>query len=216
MKVFGLRLSPFVRKVLIVANLKGIDVDFRMVRPHGDDPDFRATSPFGLIPAIDDDGFCLSDSSAIILYLDRRTPTPPLLPSDAQAYGRALWLEEFGDSILGKACGGYAAQVAFMPKIYNKPSDDVVIKKLLEKDIPAVLDYLESVIPGSGFLTGPDFGLADASVVSALMALMLARYTIDEERWPKTTAYIKQALAHPAVSGEVERMVQAAKEFGIL
>lgn len=216
MKVFGTPLSPFVRKVLIVAHLKGIDVDFKMVRPHADDADFRAASPFGLVPAIEDGGFTLSDSSAIILYLERRYPTPPLLPADAKAYGRALWLEEFGDSVLGKACGSYAAQLIFIPKLYNRPTDEAIVKKLVEEDIPAALTYLESVIPGSGFLTGSDFGIADASVISALTALTLASYTIDEKRWPKTSAYAKKAMAHSAVAGEVERMIQTAKTVGLL
>lgn len=216
MKVFGIPLSPFVRKVLIVANLKGLDVDFRTTRPHGDDPEFRAASPFGLIPAIDDEGFCLSDSSAIALYLDRRFPTPPLLPVEAKAYATALWLDEFGDTVLGKATIGLAAQRSFLPKIYKKTTDEAVVQKLVEKDIPAALDYLETLIPATGYLTGPDLGLADASVLSALMSLTLGHYTIDATRWPKTTAYLDQALAHPAVCVEVERMTQAAQAFGIL
>ncbi len=216
MKIYGTPLSSFARKVLIIAHLKGIDVDFKIVRPHADDAGFRAASPFGLVPAIEDAGFTLSDSSAIALYLERRYPAPPLLPSEPEAYGRALWLEEFGDSILGKACGGYVAQLAYIPKLYNRPTDQAVVKKLQEEDIPAALTYLETVMPSTGYLTGTDLGIADASVISTLMGLELVSYQIDEKRWPKIAAYMEKALAHPAVAGENERMIQTAKTVGIL
>lgn len=215
MKIFGTPLSPFVRKVLIVAHLKGITIEFKMVTPHAEDEAFKAASPFGLVPAIDDDGFLLSDSSAIALYLERRYPTPPLLPGDAKAYGRALWLEEFGDSILGKACGNLAFQTAFAPRLFNRAVDEALVKKYSEEDVPAALTYLESVIPGCGFLTGDDFSLADASVIAALMALTLASYTVEDKQWPKVTSYMKRALEHPAVAGEFERMIQTAKIVGI-
>jgi maleylacetoacetate isomerase/maleylpyruvate isomerase len=49
--------------------------------------EYLAVNPQGLIPALDVDGAVLSQSLAIIEYLDETHPTPPLLPSDA--LGRA-------------------------------------------------------------------------------------------------------------------------------
>jgi maleylacetoacetate isomerase len=44
--------------------------------------DYLALNPQGLIPALATDGTVLSQSLAIIEYLDERYPTPPLLPAD--------------------------------------------------------------------------------------------------------------------------------------
>ena len=49
-------------------------------------PEFRAVSPRGQIPAIDDEGFRLYEATAILEYLDDRYPTTPLLfPPDVHA-----------------------------------------------------------------------------------------------------------------------------------
>jgi maleylacetoacetate isomerase len=57
-------------------------------------PDYLAVNPHGLIPALEIDGVALSQSIAIIEYLDERFPTPSLLPSDplARAHVRSMAL----------------------------------------------------------------------------------------------------------------------------
>ncbi len=72
MKLYGTSLSPFVRKVLVVLAEKGVEVQHVPLRFHDPDPRFQAASPLGKIPALDDDGFLLADSSAIIHYLERK------------------------------------------------------------------------------------------------------------------------------------------------
>ena len=57
-------------------------------------PEFRALNPDALMPVLDDDGRVLTQSLAIIEYLDETHPEPPLLPRDAldRAYVRAFAL----------------------------------------------------------------------------------------------------------------------------
>jgi glutathione S-transferase len=54
MKVLGIPLSPYVRKVVAVLNAKGIDYELDPIMPGGDDPEFRAVSPLGKIPVLID------------------------------------------------------------------------------------------------------------------------------------------------------------------
>ena len=56
------------------------------------DPPYRAVNTQGLVPALVDDGRLLTQSLAIIEYLEERYPIPPLLPADPadRAYVRAL------------------------------------------------------------------------------------------------------------------------------
>jgi maleylacetoacetate isomerase len=56
---------------------------------------FRALNPAGLVPVLEDDGVALTQSIAILEYLEERHPEPPLLPRDAaeRAWVRALALD---------------------------------------------------------------------------------------------------------------------------
>lgn len=90
MIVYGTGYSPYVRKVLVSLVEKGVAYEHRPVMFHAPDQDFQACSPLGKIPAIEDDGFRLADSSAILWYLERKHPTPALVPADPKALGRAV------------------------------------------------------------------------------------------------------------------------------
>ena len=89
MKIYGFPLSPFVRKVMLVAHEKNLENEIVPANPMQPSEDFLAASPYGKIPAIDDDGFQLADSTAIAVYLDAKHPAPALLPADPQARARA-------------------------------------------------------------------------------------------------------------------------------
>ena len=92
MKIYGFPLSPFVRKVMVVAQEKGIDAEIVPANPAHPTEEFLAASPYGKIPAMDDEGFCLADSSAIAHYLDAKHPDPALLPADPKEEIKAISL----------------------------------------------------------------------------------------------------------------------------
>ena len=73
-------------RVRIALNLKGIDYESRPVDLRGDaqkSADYRALNPQGLVPMLEIDGHRLTQSMAIINYLDLRYPNQPLLPASA-------------------------------------------------------------------------------------------------------------------------------------
>ena len=99
MQAFGGLISPYVRKVCLVATLKDIPYELVLASPHNALPDFVAASPFGKIPAIKDGDFSLCDSTAIIAYLEAKYPANPVIPADPQTRGRTIWFDEFADTI---------------------------------------------------------------------------------------------------------------------
>ena len=83
-------------RLRIALNLKGLVPDRRYIHlannAHRTD-EYLAVNPQGLVPyMIDDDGFELSQSLAIIEYLDETHPEPPLMPTDtkARAFARSV------------------------------------------------------------------------------------------------------------------------------
>src|SRR5262245_47911583 len=103
MNIYGVPLSVHTRKVIVAARLKGVPSDVQVVvpvAPDGTPPNWRDLSPTGLIPAIEEDGFRLADSTAIIHYMEHKYPKPPLLPSDAKELGAALFLDAWAGSEL--------------------------------------------------------------------------------------------------------------------
>ena len=100
MIVYGPSLSPYVRKVLVFAAEKGIAVEQSTATRGPDaDPAYLAASPFRKIPALKDGDFLLSDSSAIVAYLDKLKPEPALIPAGAQDCGRAYPKNDFSASV---------------------------------------------------------------------------------------------------------------------
>ena len=205
MIVYGSSLSPFVRKVLAFAAEKGIEVESKPVGLGSEDPEFREASPFGKIPGFRDGDFAISDSSAIIAYLDAIRPEPNLIPADPKARARTIWYEEFADTILC-ACG---AKMFFnrvvAPRFLGREGDLAAADAAERDELPKLLDYLERVIPESGFLVEDRLTLADIAVASPFANLGHLQVAVDGGRWPKVAAYAERMLARPSFSRHVER-----------
>lgn len=73
-------------RVRIALNLKGVEYESRQVDLRDDaqkSAEYRALNPQGLVPMLEIDGHRLTQSLAIINYLDIRYPVPPLIPAAA-------------------------------------------------------------------------------------------------------------------------------------
>ena len=195
MKVFGALLSPFVRKVCVALSEKGMDYELILSSPGSPDPDFVAASPFGKIPAIKDGDYTLADSSAIIAYMDAKQPSPALLPAEAQARGRAMWFDEFADTIFAASGLKILFNRLVAPKLLKLPFDENVALQG-EAELPHIFDYLEGVAPESGWLIG-DFSLGDISVASMLRSMTYVGFGPDAANYPRTAAWYGRVTARP-------------------
>ncbi len=91
--LYGYFRSSAAFRARIALNLKGIAPELRFVhllRNGGEQhtADYKALNPQELIPALMHDGHLITQSLAIVEYLDEIVPTPPLLPRDAPGRAR--------------------------------------------------------------------------------------------------------------------------------
>lgn len=197
MKLYGALLSPFVRKVAVVLAEKGLDYTPARGGPGNTDPEFLAVSPFAKIPAIDDDGFTLADSSAIVHYLEAKYPSPALIPTDPQALGQAVWFDEFGDTIFAASGLKILFNRVVGPRFLGLPGNEALALEG-EAELPRIFAYIESVAPADGWLVGEAFSIADITVASMLCTLRYVGHGANATAYPKTAAWHARALARPS------------------
>ncbi len=142
--IVGSYLSPYVRKVLVCLEIKGIAYEVDHIVPFFGDDRFSRLSPLRRIPVLVDGDLVLSDSSVICQYIEDKQPAPALLPADIRDRARARWLEEFADTRMGDVfIWRLFNQIAIRPSVWGEKGDRALVDRTLKEDVPAVLDYLE-------------------------------------------------------------------------
>lgn len=202
MKIVGSYVSPYVRKVLACLALKDLDYEIDPITPFYGDDQFERLSPLRRIPVLVDEGLTLCDSSVICEYLDEACPHRPVLPSGPKERARARWFEEYADTRLGDVfIWGLFYPKFVHPIVWGEPGDQARIAKTLAEDLPRELDYLESELPGEGWLSGDDIGLADIALASFFRNGEHIGVVPDPGRWPGVAGFVGRALAHPCLAG---------------
>lgn len=199
--IVGSYLSPYVRKVLVCLDLKGIGYRIDPIVPFFGNDEFTAISPVRRIPVLIDDFVTLSDSTVICEYLEERYPNPPLYPSTPEVRARARWLEEFADTRMGEVfIWRFFNEIVIKKFVWGEETDASVVKNTLDTEIPQVLDYLESEMPSKGGFFFGGIGIADIAVATFFRNAGFAGFTIDAQRWPIAAEFVARTLDHPSFS----------------
>lgn len=213
--IYGGSVSPFVRKVRVMLAEKGLDYSIEQISPFRPPPDFRDISPLGRIPAFRDTDLAepnhLSDSSVICDYLEHKFPAPALYPSDPYTRARALWFEEYADTIMAENIGRGFFFERFVKRLMKSEPDETVCHRTLTEKLPPLFDYLEKELGDRRYIVGDEFSIADISVATMLVNFEHCGESVDAARWPKLAAYIGRIHARPSFEtliGEERPFVQ--------
>jgi maleylpyruvate isomerase len=208
-KLHGYFRSSASYRVRIALNIKGLAVEHR---PHhlrkGEQraPDYLALNPQGLVPAlVDDEGHVLTQSLAIIEWLDEVWPQPPLLPSDAFARAR---IRAFSQAI---ACDIHPVQnlkvLARLRALHVGDEDVTAWAAWANREGLAACEALIRNEPGP-FCFGEAPTLADICLVPQLANAR--RFGVDLEAFPRLLASEAAARALPAFADAApERQIDA-------
>lgn len=199
MIVHGFFLSSAAYRLRIALNLKGLDPAVRSVHLRRGDQRgeaFAALNPQGLVPALEtDDGAVLTQSLAIVEWLDETFPDPPLLPADAlgRAHARA-----FAQVI---ACDVHPLQnlrvLRYLKKSFGQDQDglDAWCRHWIAPGL-ATCEALVADAPADGFAFGASPGLAEICLVPQMFSA--DRFGLDLAPYPRLRALRERCEALPA------------------
>lgn len=197
--LYGSPLSPFARKVEVVLAEKGLDYDFENVSIMPMPDWFAELSPARRIPVLRDCSIAeegilgtIPDSSAICGYLEKKVPSPPVYPSNAYEYGRALFMEEYADSVMAMLGGMGIFRAVVFPRFQGKESDMDTARRTWREKLPPVLDYLEGALDGNAFYVGAELSIADIAVAAQIGQLDIVAGTPDSSRWPGVVGHYQR------------------------
>jgi len=202
-KLHGAFLSPFVRKARAYCYEKDIAFEAVNVDPARFPADYHLLNPLMRIPALEHGDLRLADSAVICQYLEKRHPEPALYPTDPALFAQALWLEKYADYELAPLCTyGFFRQRLILP-IRGLSGDDALVEAARQQ-VPALFDYLESVLGERHWLVGDQLSIADIAVASQLVNYHHGGETLDADRWPALHAHMTRMLARPSFAGPLE------------
>lgn len=199
MVLHGASASPFVRKVLVALAMKELPYEQIQQLPFTRDVEYRKINPLGKIPTLQDGDLTICDSTVICEYLEDTYPQSPLYPDNSADKARARWFEELGGTRVAELAAGIFFQRFMRPMVLKQDPDEELVEKIINKQLPPILDYLESQVPAEGFIFG-QFLIADMSLVSPFFNAAYAGYEVDNDRWPLFANFIARVKAHPIVS----------------
>lgn len=189
--LIGNPVSPYVRKILAICAVKGIEVAIDPITPFRGDDTFSAISPLRRIPVWIEGEVTLCDSSIIAQYIEETRPEPSVLPGSPKDRAKARWIEEYADTRLFDVLGWKLFfQIAVKPRILKEAMDRDLVEQARAVEIPDTFDYLETVMPDAGFLFGETAGLADFSLAPAFLNARVVGVEVDAARWPKLAGWL--------------------------
>jgi len=186
--------SPYVRKVMALAILRGLDSRIEKIEtnPHASPAGLLADNPLSKVPAlVTDDGLALFDSPVICEYLDSLGDAPPLFPAAGPARWTALRLQAIADGILDAAVG--RRLILPWPQDEGRIAFHTRQKSAVDRAISLLEEEADS-------LEGP-FTIGSLAVGCALGYL---DFRFAAEPWrpaaPRLAAWFATAAAEPALA----------------
>ncbi len=183
------------RKVRIALLEKGLEferINVDLSKREQKNPEYLKIHPFGQLPALDDEGFIVYDSTVINEYLEDEYPYPPLMPSDSEGRARARLLEDFRDTHFNPYC----VQIMYEAR---KPEGERDAQRIdnAKTQISACFDRIERELQGKEYLVG-SFSLADIAFMANLDLLERLSIPVDANKHKHTTAWIARLKARPS------------------
>ena len=174
---------PYCARVRIVLAEKGLEHETVVVDLDDRPAWIYEKNPLGRVPVLEEDSFVLPESAVIMEYLEERYPEPPLWPADPaeRATGRLL-VERFDQ--------------LSRPYYALRRGDEEARDRL-----GGELAKLDSVLAGSPFLSGREFGIADAAYLPWVIRAQ-TMLGVDLDQHSAIAEWLARTSERPSVAAE--------------
>jgi maleylacetoacetate isomerase len=198
-------------RVRIALNLKGLSYDYAPVNlAAGEQREeaYRTLNPQRLVPTLEADGRVLTQSLAILEWLEETHPVPPLLPA-----------EPFDRATVRAMCGVVACDIhplnnlRILKALSAMGQDEAARNAWVERWIAEGFEALEPMVArhGQGWAFGAAPTLADCCLVPQVYSAR--RFGVDLGPYPAISGVAEAAEAHPAfAAAHPSRQPDAPKE----
>ena len=201
LKIWGRKNSSNVRKPLWAAEELGLAYEaidaggaFGVV----DTPEYRAMNPNGRVPVIQDDGFVLWESNAIVRYLAaRHAPDSALYPADPQQRAVADKWMDWTTSSFAEPFRHVFWGVLRTPA---EQQDWVQINGAI-KTVQSLLVMVDEALTRQPYLSGDEFGMGDIPLGSFIYAWF--EMPIERPAMPHLESWYERLKARPAYRSAV-------------
>jgi maleylpyruvate isomerase len=185
-------------RVRIALALKGIDyarAPRNLLAGEQDDPAYRAVNPQGLIPALEVDGTILTQSMAILEWLEERHPAPPLLPATPEDRAIVRGMAAMITADIHPLNNLRVLRRLRRTLGHTQPEIDAWMAHWMAEGFAA----LETLVAqhGDGFAFGDTPTFVDCVLVPQLYSA--GRFGVDVTPYPRLTAAADRLLALDAV-----------------
>jgi glutathione S-transferase len=183
------------RKVRIALLEKGLEfqrINVDLSKREQKNPEYLKIHPFGQIPALDDEGFIIYDSTVINEYLEDEYPYPSLMPKDSEARARARLMEDFRDT-------HFNPYFVHLIQETRKPEGERDAQRIDHAKTAVIqgLERIETELNGNEYLAG-SFSLADIAFMSNFELLDRFAIPVDANKFAKTAAWIARLKTRPS------------------
>jgi glutathione S-transferase len=195
MQLFYSSGSPYVRKVVICALLRGLDDRIERIdtNPHVSPPELLARNPLSKVPCLTTvEGLPIYDSRVICEYLDSFGTAHPLFPEQGPERTAALVMQALGDGIMD------ASVSRRMQQPFPQDEGRRKLGRRAQAAIARALEVLEA---------SPPTGLGDIGAIAVACALGYLDFRFADEPWrdnhPRLAAWFAEVAEHPALAATV-------------
>src|SRR5213594_594440 len=186
-------LSTYSRRVLIALIEKQIShelVALDLTARKHKEPAYLALNPYGRVPTLEDDGFVLYESTAILDYLEATHSTPPLVPADARGRALVAMHMKLCDIQLARQTGIIIFPKRFLPKERWDEAAMAQAKKEIEKHLAIV----EQQLAGKEWMVGERYSLVEVCYTPFVEFFSLMEITPP----PAVAAWTARMLGRPS------------------
>lgn len=197
MKLYDVASSSSCKKVRICAHELGLPLELVPVDPVAGGnrtPEYLSKNPMGKVPTLDDNGFVLWESGAILVYLAGKKPEVGLYPPAPVAQADILRWMFWGGAHVSPFMTMLALERVIKPR-QGKPGNDPHLIAEAESELARFLPVLEEQLQTRAHVAG-NYSIADIALGCSVEGA--SRFSFDLGKYPNIGTWLARVQAREA------------------